>query len=399
MWTADKLAYRLNMGYVRAYQGSEIIWERFTPNNVIYYTSTTGNIVVPYRDGRGITGDDYTAGFGATIISNTYSEGLGIIEFDGPVTKVYYGFYDCIYLKTVSLPDTVTVIDNSAFRGCTSLREIDIPNNVTTIGSNAFYGCYMLNFLKIGSSVTSIGTDAFEGCNFLSYIEVNPNNIKYDSRNNCNSIIQKSNSTLILGSGNSVIPNNVTTIGQNAFKNRYSLTSIDIPASVTGIDNTSYQGTKNVTSITVAANNTYFQSRNSNCIIRSTTNRLRIGCQNTVIPNSVTAIGDYAFTNQENLTSIIIPNSVTAIGVSSFLGTGLVSITIPDTVTSIGNYAFNSSTYLAEVIVNRITPPTLGTYVFSGVSSSLQIKVPVESVETYKTASGWSVYASYIVSQ
>lgn len=397
MWVADKVAYRGNMNFVRAYKGTELIWERVIPNNVIYYTSIDGNIVVPFRDGRGSQGDDYTAGFGAAIISNTYIDGLGEIVFDGPVTKVEFGFTNCHNLRTVELPNTVTSIDISAFDACILLQKIEIPNSVTSIGTFAFHSCESLEYIKIGSSVSSISNDAFYQCHNLAYITVDSNNTTYDSRNDCNSIIKKSNTTLVLGSGNSVIPNNVTAIGVSAFRDRYSLTSISIPASVTSIDNTSYQSCKNVVSITVDAGNTYFQSRNSNCIIRSTTNRLRLGCQTTVIPDSVTAIGDYAFYGQRNIISMNIPSSVTTIGVSSFYDSGLSSITIPSSVTSIGANAFNHCRALEEAIVNRTTPPTLGASAFTGAASNFVIRVPAGSVSAYQSAARWSDYT--IVSQ
>ena len=90
-WIADKLVYRNEDDFIRAYWGDELVWEKYMPNNKIYYTSTDSNIVVPFRDGRGPTGDDYTAGFGSRVVSNIYND-FGILTFDNDVTTVNYGF-------------------------------------------------------------------------------------------------------------------------------------------------------------------------------------------------------------------------------------------------------------------------------------------------------------------
>jgi len=115
------------------------------------------------------------------------------------------------------------------------------------------------------------------------------------------------------------------------------------------------------------------------------------------IPNSVTSIGDSAFRNCSSLTSITIPNNVTSIRDSAFSQcTSLTSVTIPNSVTSIGAEAFRSNGNLESVTVKATTPPTLGFGVFLNGSSNLVIYVPAESVDAYKSASGWSYYANQI---
>ena len=114
------------------------------------------------------------------------------------------------------------------------------------------------------------------------------------------------------------------------------------------------------------------------------------------IGNSVTSIGDWAFDGCRSLTSIIIPSGVTSIGMYAFRGcTSLTSINIPSSVTSIGNTAFDSCSSLTSVTVEATTPPTLGRYVFNG-TNNCPIYVPSQSVNAYKSASGWSTYSSRI---
>lgn len=139
-------------------------------NNVIYYTSTDGQVVTPYRNGSGGTGSDMTAGFGAKILSNTYVDGLGIIRFDGDVSKVYFGFIDCSTLRTIILPSSIIEIGTSAFDSCTNLVSVNIPSNVTRIDYLAFYDCKSLTNIKIPGLVSYIGLDSFRGC--TSLIEV-----------------------------------------------------------------------------------------------------------------------------------------------------------------------------------------------------------------------------------
>ena len=115
------------------------------------------------------------------------------------------------------------------------------------------------------------------------------------------------------------------------------------------------------------------------------------------IPNSVTSIGQSAFSYCTSLTSVTIPNSVTSIASYAFYYcTSLASITIPNSVTSIGGNAFYYCTSLASLTVEAATPPTLGSNVFYGTDANLTIYVPAESVDAYKSDSGWSTYASKI---
>ena len=302
-----------------------------------------------------------------------------------------YAFSYCSSLTSITIPNSVTSIRKSAFLGCSSLTSITIPNSVTSIGDNAFLGCSSLTSVTIPNSVTSIGNSAFSDGSSLASMVVESGNTTYDSRENCNAVIETATNTLIAGCQNTIIPNSVTSIGYRAFYECSSLTSITIPNSVTSIGNYAFYYCTSLTSITIpnsvtsignsafykcssltsitipnsvtsignyafnncsslasmvveSGNTTYDSRENCNAVIETATNTLIAGCQNTIIPNSVTSIGDYAFYYCTSLTSITIPNSVTSIGDEAFYGcSSLTSITIPNSVTSIGDEAFHGT--------------------------------------------------------
>ena len=186
MWNADKIVYRNDDSFVRAYQGSELVWEKSSSNNKIFYTSTDGQIVTPDIG----TGEE-SKGFGANIVSNTYSGGRGVIVFDGPVTKIgYTAFGRCNTLQTIVIPDSITSIGSYAFSYCTSLTTITIPDSITSIGQLTFYGCTSLTSITIPNSVKRIDIGVFERCTSLISITipVSVRDIKYNAFKDCNQL-------------------------------------------------------------------------------------------------------------------------------------------------------------------------------------------------------------------
>ena len=199
--------------------------------------------------------------------------GLISVTIGNSVTSIgERAFYECTDLTSVTIPNSVTSIGFQAFDDCSSLTSVTIPNSVTSIGDYAFSGCTDLTSVTIPNSVTSIGSSAFSKCSGLTSVVVEKGNSVYDSRNNCNAIIETATNTLIAGCQNTIIPNSVTSIGESAFAFCSGLTSVTIGNSVTSIGDLAFYHCSGLTSVTIG--------------------------------NSVTSIGDYAFLFCKSLSSI-----------------------------------------------------------------------------------------------
>ncbi len=401
------------------YSGDVVIPETIAYNNAIYsvtsigesafdYCSRLTSVVIP----NSVTTIDYKAfancsGLTSVTIPNSVTAiggwafinctRLSSVSFNAEkcikmgyrkdVQGVYFVFAGCTSLTTLTIGDKVTTIPSNAFRKCSALTSVTIGNSVTSIGFNAFYDCSKLTSVTIPNSVTHIGDEAFSGCSKLTSVIFNAEKC--------------------------------IEIGLPIFKNCTSLSCLTIGDKVSIIPKLSFY---NFTSLVVDRNNGKYDSRdNCNAIIETSTNELIKGCKSTLIPNSVTSIGESAFAYCSGLTSVTIPNSVTSIGESAFaycsgltsvtignsvttIGrgafsscSGLTSVTIGNSVTSIGKYAFCYCSRLTKLASLAVEPPTCGIGAFKYVSKTYcKLLVPEESINKYKTADQWKEFLNIL---
>ena len=263
-----------------------------------------------------------------------------------------------------SIRKGVKVIGDWAFADCEFLANINIPNSVTTIGDGAFEYCISLTSITIPNSVVTIIGKPFYFWHGNLYNESKA--FIYEDH-----VLFNKNKTILIAyrakGTNYAIPNSVTTIGEHAFSDCDSLTSINIPNSVTTIGEHAFSHCDSLTSINIS---------NSVTTIGNSAFAFCEFLTNINIPNSVTTIGDDAFSNCKSLIGINIPNSVTTIGEGAFSGCdSLTSINIPNSVTTIGECAFKGCDSLTNInIPNSVT--TIGEDAFSDCKSLIGINIP-----------------------
>ena len=389
---------------------SDIVADTTVPSNQIHYTSTDGKVITPYS----------TNAFGANIVSNTYSNGKGVITFDGKVTKIGdYAFYQYgnPTLSSLRMPDSVTEIGYYSFSNCENLTSITLSNSLTYIGY-AFSYCGITE-ITIPDSVTYVADHLFSFCDDLKAIYG-----KFASTDNrCLVVDGVLNSFAPSGLTSYSIPSGITTIGNYAFYDCKNLTSVTIPSSVTAIGHSAF-GYTSLSAVTIPSN---LQSIGEDAFRYCNITTINIPSSVTTIEGNpfayctklATFSGQYATSDNNALiynniltsvasdvTQYTVPEAVKTLEVSSFSNCkSLTSVTIPANVTEIRSHGFSNCPNLAAVHCLSTTPPTANKqnwdawHCFDNNASGRKIYVPAESVSAYKSAENWSTYADDIVAE
>ena len=336
-------------------------------DSAFYECSTLSSITIP----NSIKYIGQYAFYGCDMLSKTNYEGdikgwCGI-KFGGayanPMSKSYNFYLNNQEIKDLVIPHSIDSIHESAFDCCASLTSVNIPNSVSYIGEGAFYRCESISEILISKNVTTIKERAFSGCDMLTSIIVENGNPIYDSRENCNAIIETKNNKLIAGCSVTKIPNTITSIGEYAFSYYDLMNSMEIPNSVTSIGDYAFKACNSLSSIT--------------------------------IPNGVTTIGLEAFRFCHSLTSVVIPNSVSDIGVAAFHNCkSLITLTLGSGLDNIGAYAFYFCNSLSTIYSHTRTTPTLAKTSFINYDATLY--VPCESLVDYKQHEIWGLFSSIL---
>ena len=343
-------------------------------------------------------------------------------------------------LKTVVITSGTAIAD-SEFAGCSSLESITIADSIESIGEGAFSGCSALQSMTLpfvggnaaenSSSRSTLfgyifGTDSYSGgvpalqyyyYDYYGYndtasityyipasltsVVINGGNILYCSFSNCSRIqslvledIQSIGSYAFHNCSslsNLTIPNNMISIGSYAFNNCSSLIDIAIPSSVEDIDNSAFNNCSSLSGVYITDATAWcaidFENDLANPLYYAGNLYLNGELVSEfVIPNSVTEIGTYVFSGCTSLTSIVIPNSITEIETYTFYGcTSLTNVVIPDGVTEIGTYTFYDCTSLTSIVIpDGVT--YIGSYAFSGCTSLTSV--------VFEHTNGWRAYSS-----
>ena len=367
--------------------------------------------------------------------------------FKGIISLPDDAFQMCMNLENITLPSTLQTIGHSVFENCSKLQTIGLPEGLESISWAAFSSCSALQSINIPTSLKILGTSSndtspFDYCESLTTITVAEGNTVFDSRENCNAIIETATNTLRVGCKNTIIPSSVIALGHLAFAGCKEMTSLTIPSSVktignqvfiscTGLKEISFPSSlesigyacfsgagltkvhlpasvkslytggtvfpcKELTSITVDEANATFDSRdNCNAIIRKSNNQLVSGCSTTIIPTTVTSIGQSAFKNAGFDETITIPENVKTINNYAFMYSTLKSIKIPSSVTSIGSAAFDGCGLLTSVTVDILEPLTIDKRTFSN-RSNATLFVPYGCKAAYEVADYWKEFKDIV---
>ena len=374
-----------SVGY-QAFYGCNNITHVIVPDSVIQMGDSPFSITLSSN----LSSPLYNSTF-FIVMPNSYT---GSYSISNGIKKICTSaFLNCSNLTSISIPNSVIDIGKNAFCNCTNLTSVTVSDNITSIGDCAFFNCTNLTSITIPDGVTNIGVSAFAGTGLTSvtipgsvksieagYSENSSNNGSFSNCPNLESIIIEEGVEKIKDGYDNVYSQTAHYCA--AFYNDPNLTSITIPSTLSYIGDYAFV-------------NRTSTSKPVNIFISDLTAWFNIEFGTW---DSNPFRGGSLYLNNVEVKDLIVPNDVTTIKYCAFLRCGgLTSITIGSNVTNIQNNSFYGCNNLTSITINSTVPPTLTGSSYSGIfGSNCPIYVPQESVETYKSATGWSYYASRI---
>ena len=326
---------------------------------------------------------------------NTLIFGCTGTKIPASVTTIgQYAFRQCCqYLERIVIPEGVKRIERWAFSQCINLKEISLPVSLESMGYGMFDDCMSLESVTIPRNVSEIRVDRwgthwnlFAGCYNLKEVKVDKQNRTFDSRNNCNAIIDSKTDVLVAGCGSSFIPEGVKAIDELAFYGS-SLPAIRIPKSVRKIGSGAFLDCRSLSAISVDSGNPVYDSKDDcNAIIETASARLVQGCSRTRIPIGTKEIADSAFYMVYYLPPhLVIPEGVEVIGQEAFSATKLNSVQLPSSLKQIKERAFDYCKQLYYVDMSRCSPQ-VGFFAFYGCETLNYVNLPSTPGEIDETA-------------